>query len=212
MKGKYDENPLYAFEMVLINEINNRINNNYNDYEDIQNFEKIILEENGCIFTNDSLKKHVEIMNGDYNILFIVNANGNSSNIIYDFLDINGNIYFTIFLDFFKNIKKRNYNSIISDPDSILGKSIYVSYLKTLAEIFIISIYGSVYFTNLFLKTSIYHNFKSNIDIFAGAVLYNILGSISPNDFEGCFIDDFNKFIDLCSKSNLAYYGIKNLL
>lgn len=213
MVGKYEKNPLYEFEEVLTNEIKNILQESYDGYESMDIFEKTILEYGGCrfVFSTDPLYKHVKIMNGNFNIHFIINGYSNDINKVFDIFDINGVTYLAIFIDEFKTINKTSkIQNGITNPDSIIGKSIYVSYLKLLAEIFIKLTTNPIYFTSTFNKTIIATNARYNMNIFAGAILYNIFGEIDPNDVEGCYAGDINSYIQLCINSNLSYYGIRS--
>lgn len=214
MMGKYDSNPLYEFEEILTNEIKNLLQESYDGYEPMDIFEKTILEYNSCrfVFGTDPLCKHIKIMNGDFNIHFIVNGYSNDINKVFDIFDINGTTYLAIFIDEFKTIDKvSKIQNGITNPDSIIGKSIYVSYLKLLAEVFIKLTTNPIYFTSTFNKTIIATNARYNMNIFAGAILYNIFGEIDSNDVEGCYIGDIDSYVELCKNSNLSYYGIRKV-
>ena len=68
MIGKYDNNPLIELYNSLLQNINNFLYNNIDDYEVIDPVAKAILANNGCGFSDEPYTKTEFIVNNSYGL------------------------------------------------------------------------------------------------------------------------------------------------
>lgn len=211
MLAKYSDNPVEIFSNILCTEIKHYINNDFKEYSDIDPIAKLILLNNGCTFDNNSKSKNTMLMEDDtFGLLFITNANGNKINKIYDIFEINGTIYFTIFLDNFDGINNFDdeNKSFITSPDLLFGKSAYFMDIYNLTLKFIKLTINPVLLTSEFINTSISYNSRINPLIVAGRIILEICGDLTDLDVEGSGIsaEELKEYI---SHYRLSLYGIR---
>lgn len=211
MKGKYETDLMLNFESLFKIYLRHYLNNNIiPSSTKIDPLAKMILANNGCRFSDETYVNEEYIINKEYVLYFITGALGNEINEIFDFINIHGTVYFVIFLDAFKNINKKSESKNgITNPDDILGKSLYYKYLYKLANIFIRTTTNPIYFTTDYINTTIANNARYNSHIFAGSVIKEICGQITENDVEGSGID-YKTLLSIIKCSSLAYYGVRN--
>ena len=211
MLAKYSDNPVEIFSDILCNEIKNYVKGDFKEYSDIDPIAKLILLNNGCTFDNNSKSKDTMLIEEDtFGVLFITNAKGNKINKIYDVFEINGTIYFTIFLDTFYGINKSSdeNESFITSPDLIFGKSAYFMDIYNLTLKFIKLTMNPVLLTSEFINTSASYNSRINPLIVAGRIILEICGDLTDLDVEGSGIsaEELKEYI---SHYRLSLYGIR---
>lgn len=218
MLAKYSDNQVEIFSNILCNEIKNYVKGDFKEYSDIDPIAKLILLNNGCTFDNNSKSKDTMLVKEDtmlieentFGVLFITNAKGNKINKIYDVFEINGTIYFTIFLDTFYGINKSSdeNESFITSPDLIFGKSAYFMDIYNLTLKFIKLTMNPVLLTSEFINTSASYNSRINPLIVAGRIILEICGDLTDLDVEGSGIsaEELKEYI---SHYRLSLYGIR---
>lgn len=209
MLAKYSDNPIEEFSNILCNEIRNYNNDYLQEYSDIDSICKLILLNNGCKINDSSKSKYVLILDESLVLYFITNAEGNEVNKIYDVFEVNGTIYFTIFLDNFKGINKSNDNDLnITSPDLLFGKSTYFMDVYNLTLKFIKLTTNPILLTAEFASTSIGYNSKINPLIVAGRIILEICGELTDLDVEGSGITA-KELIEYISHYKSSLYGIR---
>lgn len=207
MKGKYDYNPLYVFYDELNTAISEYINNDFDNYECMDDLAKNILLNNGCAFSNTPITKTVSLLNNNYILYFVIGGTGNATTSgLYDYMNINGLDYFVIFLNSFNNI-----DEIIPDDDELkvsIGKSIYFDYICKLVNVYIATTVNQSVFMQLLSTSSISNNYRYAPYIIASQIIYNINGKLSSDDVS---MMRYDKLLDIVQNNKivLALYGIR---
>lgn len=209
MIGKYDNNPLIELYNSLLQNINNFLYNNIDDYEVIDPVAKAILANNGCGFSDEPYTKTEFIVNNSYGLYFIIGGIGNKVNGWFDFMEIKGMNYIIIFLDKFKDFlaKPDGKDEIALNASIFMGKSIYFDMICKITEIFIAITTNPAVFTNQLATSAAAKNYRFAPAIIASSIIYEICGELNENDISG--VDyEFIKDIVVNNKVSLALYGI----
>lgn len=168
----------------IINQMSNIKNNNLDEYTELSKEEFLLLANNGCRFKDEYKVKDCDI-DGTYHIHFITGAIGNEKNVAYDFIDIQYEKIFVIFIDCFKNIIT---NDSTNEVDNIIGNSNYFFDLRKIFEMIYLSYCNPATVSNDFSTTVFGRTFRVMPVIFAAMVL-NVFKKITEEDVEGCGID-----------------------
>ena len=214
MLGKYEQNSLYEFYILLKKNITMLVNNSYKEHYTKfteNDLPKLILQNNGCGFMNDACYNVMTIMDCSFRLFFIIGGTGNKANIYFDFIDIKGMPYFVIFLDPFKDIM----NTQNDDQDDIIaksaiefmGKSSYYDIILKLVNNFILLISNPSIFTSTFSATSIAGIYRYAPHIIAASIINDICGELNENDVGGVDYEFIKDIIDN-NKITLALYGV----
>lgn len=213
MVGKFNTNHIIEFRNELTKHILYYLSDTYIQYgyyDKIDNLLKLILLNNGCKMSDQIYGKSVFIMDNSYGIYFVIGAIGNDVNKIYDLVDIDGMIYFVIFLDIFKGINDNNTKEVTNDItnyETLFGKSNYFIDICKLVDVFIKMISSPFIFTNDFSTTAIANNYRYIPYIIAGHIFLTVRNELTEDDIEGCGIPlpELLKYI----YSDLSLYGIR---
>lgn len=136
---------------------------------------KLILENNGCAFTDKSII-HLSTLKStpNYVLGFMWDARANEVNNYYDYIEFFGTKYLIIFMDYFENFFK-------SEQPKILGRSVYFDAIKKIVDVFISTTTSAAELMGSLSTTA-----ASNMYRFAGV----FIASLIIDEFVGLNEDD----------------------
>lgn len=149
---------------------------------------KLILENNGCAFTDKSII-HLSTLKStpNYVLGFMWDARANEVNNYYDYIEFFGTKYLIIFMDYFENFFK-------SEQPEILGRSVYFDAIKKIVDVFISTTTSAAELMGSLSTTA-----ASNMYRFAGV----FIASLIIDEFVGLNEDDV---------SMIAYNDLKDMI
>lgn len=205
MQGKYDNNPIYnLYNSLLIN-----LDDSLRDqYDDIDKMLKLILLNNGCKLSENSLQlQRKTIIRDDYMVCYVSGMIGNDVNEYYDFLIFNGMKFLIVFIDYFNFIKKEdiNENDPLYELKITIGNSIYYDAIKKIVEVFYLT---SEPIPGGLLTTTMATTQRWNQAIIA----INIINNFKPvdeNDVSDIPMEDIKNILN--GNIKLQLYGIRTM-
>lgn len=218
MNAKFDEEPLVDLYKTLREHFRNNI---YHDaelnYNSIDSIIRLILSNNGCGFVNDYVPACEVRIIDDYYIYFIKDAKANDANEFYDYIEFMGSKYLVIFLDYFDNIKTKEYinelsmiteKTIEDTMNELMGNSVYFDAIRKIVDIFISTITTPAIRTNILAASAAANKYRWAGVIIAADII-NEFNPITENDISGL---PFDKVLDLISKNiGLTLNGIHTM-
>ena len=122
MVGFTNNNPLLELYNVLRSHIGFQENSTIRKTSDDMIF-KLILENNGCGFTDDSIYRFKMLQyTNNYGIYFVYGAKANDVNEFYDYIEFYGMRYLVVFMDYFKDFGKEYAHTIGTAYGYIVNK------------------------------------------------------------------------------------------
>ena len=139
MVGFTNNNPLLELYNVLRSHIGFQENSTIRKTNDDMIF-KLILENNGCGFTDDSIYRFKMLQyTNNYGIYFVYGAKANDVNEFYDYIEFYGMRYLVVFMDYFKDFGKeyKTIDEIDANLQELMGNSIYFDAIKKIVDVYI---------------------------------------------------------------------------
>lgn len=140
MKGVFNNNPLLELYEVLRAYIGFGENSSIRSLNNEDAILKLILENNGCAFSDGARYRFKELAyTPNYTLYFIYGAKGNSVNEFYDYIEIYGMKNLIIFMDYFEDLNKsyNPSNDIDKNLQELMGNSIYFDAIKKIVDVYI---------------------------------------------------------------------------
>ena len=210
MLGAYNENPYMELYQVLKDKFVYNPNESVTNIDDDIAF-KLILQNNGCSFSDKCLYTHKYLnYTSNYGICFIHGAMGNTVNEYFDYIEFYGMKYLIIFMDYFKEfgVKKPVTNDEVNDTlNELMGNSVYFDAIKKIVDVFIYTTVNPSLMNSFLSTTSAANNYRY-MGIFIAAKIIDEKCGLTENDVSIMDYKELKNTIDNMSM-NLLMIGIK---
>ena len=164
---------------------------------------KLILENNGCAFTDKSIVQLSTLKSTPNYILgFICDAKANEVNNYYDYIEFFGTKYLIIFMDYFENFFK-------SEQPKIIGRSVYFDAIKKIVDVFISTTTSAAELMGS-LSTTAASNMYRFAGVFIASLIIDELVGLNEDDVSMIAYDDLKDMITNISPQ-LLLLGVKYL-
>lgn len=164
---------------------------------------KLILENNGCAFTDKSII-HLSTLKStpNYVLGFMWDARANEVNNYYDYIEFFGTKYLIIFMDYFENFFK-------SEQPKILGRSVYFDAIKKIVDVFISTTTSAAELMGS-LSTTAASNMYRFAGVFIASLIIDELVGLNEDDVSMIAYNDLKDMITNISPQ-LLLLGVKYL-
>lgn len=164
---------------------------------------KLILENNGCAFTDKSII-HLSTLKStpNYVLGFMWDARANEVNNYYDYIEFFGTKYLIIFMDYFENFFK-------SEQPKILGRSVYFDAIKKIVDVFISTTTSAAELMGS-LSTTAASNMYRFAGVFIASLIIDELVGLNEDDVSMIAYDELKYMITNISPQ-LLLLGVKYL-
>ena len=164
---------------------------------------KLILENNGCAFTDKSFI-HLATLKSvpNYVLGFMWDAQGNAVNNYYDYIEFFGTKYLIIFMDYFENFFK-------PEQPEIIGRSVYFDAIKKIVDVFISTTTSAAELMGS-LSTTAASNMYRFAGVFIASLIIDELVGLNEDDASMIAYNDLKDMITNISPQ-LLLLGVKYL-
>ena len=164
---------------------------------------KLMLENNGCAFTDKSII-HLSTLKSTPNYIlgFIWDAKANEVNNYYDYIEFFGTKYLIIFMDYFENFFK-------PEQPEIIGRSVYFDAIKKIVDVFISTTTSAAELMGS-LSTTAASNMYRFAGVFIASLIIDELVGLNEDDVSMIAYNDLKDMITNISPQ-LLLLGVKYL-
>ena len=164
---------------------------------------KLILENNGCAFTDKSTIRIFSMGSvPNYILGFMWDAKANEVNNYYDYIEFFGTKYLIIFMDYFENFFK-------SEQPKIIGRSVYFDAIKKIVDVFISTTTSAAELMGS-LSTTAASNMYRFAGVFIASLIIDELVGLNEDDVSMIAYNDLKDMITNISPQ-LLLLGVKYL-